>query len=222
MEIRLTNQEREILLKELKDAELKHISDFINVILLASEGYSIAEISKILHRSQMHMKSYINRFLKDGIAIFQSTKEHDSIKFTFNVRKHGWIDFLIEFDDVSIKIKLSSVFDPFMDLLKWIMDIYKGDQATQLSIDEEGRFKYIECIPMPHKILKIYNLNIMSSKSDRKGYRTTKTISQEVLLNQLYNAFYKLSEDAKDISWSSSYNLSEYIADTIEQINIKK
>ena len=50
----------------------------------------------------------------------------------------GWASLYLTLNDVSIRISLSYVFDPFPALAAWIREIYEGDLPVAIEIDEEG------------------------------------------------------------------------------------
>jgi len=51
----------------------------------------------------------------------------------------GWARLYLTFNEVSIKIYLSQVFDPFPTLVTWGREIDEGDLPIEMEIDEEGQ-----------------------------------------------------------------------------------
>ncbi len=53
----------------------------------------------------------------------------------------GWMEIDIKTEFTSVKIYLSSVFDPFYDFVWWMKDILNDFLPIRWEIDEEGRYK---------------------------------------------------------------------------------
>ncbi len=104
---------------------------------------------------------------------------------------HGWIHFNIRFEDKIIKVNVSSVFDPFDELLQWLGNIIKGDRYCSFIIDEEGttvEFKFISLFGKD--IVRIYD-------SKQEVYIETK-IDKYYFIREFY------------LSFANFYNSDEY------------
>ncbi|MDC7222514.1 MAG: hypothetical protein PQJ60_02170, partial [Spirochaetales bacterium] len=75
---------------------------------------------------------YESRYMKYGYERFLKDKSIERISIRFDRMEHGWIVFNINLRNVSIEINLSSIIDPFRDILKWVKEIYHGNKASSL------------------------------------------------------------------------------------------
>ena len=68
----------------------------------------------------------------------------------FSYPYHGWIQFVVTATTYvqNVIVKLSNVFDPFPELIRWLETIAEGNLPNEFVIDEEGVEKIFRAIPV--------------------------------------------------------------------------
>ena len=72
------------------------------------------------------------------------------VTISFGYLEHGWIQMAITCTAYvqGVIVDLSSVFDPFPEMIRWVEDIAAGNLPSQFVIDEEGEGKIFRASPV--------------------------------------------------------------------------
>ena len=73
----------------------------------------------------------------------------DCFAIRLEMEEAGWasLHLMINDDDSPVRIALSYVFDPFPDLVAWVLEIDEGDLPVAIEIDEEGVVAVLTVLP---------------------------------------------------------------------------
>lgn len=83
---------------------------------------------------------YSNRFRAPGELLKQPPDEPKvatRCKIEISKPEAGWADLNIQFDDDEASVRCSHVYDPFIEMIKWLEMISRG-QSSRIIINEEG------------------------------------------------------------------------------------
>jgi hypothetical protein len=219
-EVSISDLDVDKLNRMLSTTRNKVRANKINTILLLSKGYSINEISDILNVNTRNLKIYRDLYLKQGVDEMFSESPIEDFEVDFHLKQHGLIDFFIRFNNLTVKIHLSNVFDPISDMLNWYGSICEGDKVVLLRINEEKTFKRITFSYIPEFALEIFELKIVSCTSEKEEYNLRKMVYKKNFIRTLYDALIRLSEDAQFIQWRSDYNLSDTICQRLGSLDL--
>lgn len=217
--MKITDNEKEILLNISKETHSKYKVENINTLLLLSDGYSKKEIASLLNIKEQYVKIYENRFLKYGINRFLIDLSVERLSFNFENKGHGWIVFKINFKNVVINIQLSSIFDPFDDILNWLQEIYTGNKSSMITIDEEGTLKQLSLTYLPQYKKDLYEFRICGISGEYGEFDIKKVVNKTIFLKELSTALLLFSETAGDVSWLTNRNLCDEIKEKLKGTN---
>lgn len=70
-----------------------------------------------------------------------------NVGMRFEMEEYGWAKLHLSLDGTTVSICLSNVFDPFLELVAWGLEIDEGDLPIQIEIDEEGQITVLTVLP---------------------------------------------------------------------------
>ena len=215
----ISGKDKEFLLKIKKDTRSKYVVESINTLLMLSNGYSSEEIASVLNIKEHYVEIYKRRYTKHGLNIFSQKNYIENISFSFIDKGHGWVDFNIEFRQVSIKINISSIFDPFDDILNWLFEIKNGNKSSLIEIDEEGKIKQLSMTLLPEYKTELFEFRITGVRHEVDDFDIRKIVDKNTFVKELVIALKTFSQNSKDISWRTDKDLAKVI---IEYISINE
>lgn len=141
------------------------------------------------------------------------------IQVSFVRYGRGWILMRLGLPEKTIPIHLSSVFDPFPDLLNWLEDICTDCLPAELLIDEEGYGKKLIANKLPKDardsvLLKIYEWTAIP---DEGNLLVKSEVSKYVLVRSVLNRLQSFSHGKKGMVWSG-YELHELPFDRVRAL----
>lgn len=216
----ITDNEKEILINISNETNSKYKVENINTLLLLNNGYSAKEIASILNIKEHYVQIYKNRYSKYGINKFLKDLSVERISFEFKDKGHGWIVLNVNFKNVIIKVQLSSIFDPFDDILHWLEEINNGNKSSMIKIDEEGTIKLLSLTYLPQYKTDLYEFRICGISGEFGEFDIKKVVDKNIFLKKFTSALNIFAENSSDISWRTDINLPEMIIKRMKNIKL--
>lgn len=127
--IKLTKEQQQELLKLKKTHKSDLIRDRAQAVLIRSEGFTLAETAKALHRSQTFVKDAVIRFKDEKLETTQYTSHHSKLSD----------------DDRKAVIKMIQKKNPKdfgYSTQFWTMEIFKAIVKKQYGVSYKGHKSY--------------------------------------------------------------------------------
>ncbi|MDR0319967.1 MAG: hypothetical protein LBI28_00550 [Treponema sp.] len=219
----LIEEDKNYLEKYCKEYPGSSYSKLIKAMILINDNYSQADIENTLsiNLKYTRINSLIKIYNKFGLKKLLEGDVTNRYKIYFKMKENGWIELFFEFDGLTIKIKLSNVFDPIPDLLQFINDINNNKEIINVNVNEEGREKRIQLNRIHELIENLYELTVIADQYPYSEYKFIKVIHKDIFLYKFVEAFIELANENINAKWVSGYNFSELILNEIKDINHK-
>jgi hypothetical protein len=215
--VNLSEDDKSLLIHVVQKNSHKRIIEKARSLLLMDQGYDDSEIEELLYITKWDLRACRINYLKRGVKYIIENDTRNRYDISFFVRQHG-IDLCFELIKLSIKISCSSIFDPFPDLMKWILDIYNGKEVSFIQIDEEGHFKDIFFTKLPGCDDDLFELKIISSGWQYDECEIKKVVSKKGFLIKFGLALKKLADENKELKWVCHDGLSGFIYESIRPL----
>ncbi len=146
------------------------------------------------------MKMRTNDFLKSF-----PPNEHSwngKVTISFGYPEHGWIQMPITCTAYvqGVIVKLSAVFDPFPELIRWLEDIAAGNLLSEIVIDEEGMEKIFRASPIDRDrfLFEIAELEYGDDKSEEELLFLFVQVSRDQFLSEFLRRWDELVNERFD------------------------
>jgi hypothetical protein len=120
----------------------------------------------------------------------------------FSYPKHGWIQMPVTCSAYvqGLIVKLSAVFDPFPEMIRWLEDIAAAKLPTEFIIDEEGLEKIFRASPIDQEVFlfQIANLEYEGHKSEEEPLFMYVKVSKDQFLSEFLRRWDELIEEKYD------------------------
>ena len=141
-------------------------------------------------------------------------KKRRPFQISFYEAGSGWILLKLDLPEKTIKIHLSSVFDPFDDLLNWLEDICIGYLPSEITIDEEGYGKRLIANVLTRDAKDSFVLTIFDWATRNDKLLVKSELGKKEFILTFANRLGSFIERKPNINWSS-YSLSELPIDKL-------
>ncbi len=170
-------------------------------------------ISKIELPLNVSRTNYISNSLNENIITFDDIPDDilenyklnignniTSINVNFLKAEAGWIDFTIKANDKLFESRFSCVFDPLLDLKRWLEDICKGAYNASFSYDTEGK-EYL--LSFDTFYFDKYLLSITDNNEDDNKTYIRVQVNKYQLVEAFYNSYieFTLSDKYPNGEW---------------------
>lgn len=117
-------------------------------------------------------------------------KHASSCKIEISVPRSGWTDFTIQFDGEEALLRCSYVYDPFMDIVKWLEAISIG-QSARVIINEEGSFTGVSVYIIDEELIRV----VVHGYWEDMVVPLDHVVEKKIFINNVYAEIFKLISD---------------------------